>query len=219
MPISDFYLKVTTLPLLQGVSAEQILHMQERGAFRIVSVEPEEGYIIRSGQHCNTLTMLMEGSLMCISAGNEWTLEEEIHAPAVIEEEALWNRSQTYSHTYRPLTNGRLLVADRAHTMQYLMHNEIFRMNLLTRMSSRIERQYMVSTPVETTGVQDKIIKLIQRISYTSNWPKRLKIKMTTLAKLIDETRLNVSLTLRQMQDAEMVTLSREHITFKHIPQ
>lgn len=219
MPISDFYLKVTTLPLLQGVSAEQILHMQERGAFRIVSMEPEEGYIIRNGQHCNTLTMLMEGSLMCISAGNEWTLEEEIHAPAVIEEEALWNRSQTYSHTYRPLTNGRLLVADRAHTMQYLMHNEIFRMNLLTRMSSRIERQYMVSTPVETTGVQDKIIKLIQRISYTSNWPKRLKIKMTTLAKLIDETRLNVSLTLRQMQDAEMVTLSREHITFKHIPQ
>ena len=71
-------------------------------------------------------------------------------------------------------------------TMQYLMHNEVFRMNLLTRMSSRIERQYEASISLETTDIQDKIIKLIQRISYTPNWPKRLKIKMTTLAKLID---------------------------------
>lgn len=92
-------------------------------------------------------------------------------------------------------------------------------MNLLTRMSSRIERQYEASISLETTDIQDKILKLIQRISYTQNWPKRLKIKMTTLAKLIDETRLNVSITLRQMQEAEMVVLTREHITFKQIPQ
>ena len=38
MTTSDLYLQVTALPLLQGISAEDILHMQERGALRIVSM-------------------------------------------------------------------------------------------------------------------------------------------------------------------------------------
>ena len=53
----DFYTLATTLPLLQGVSAEDILDMQEKGILRLVSIEPEEGDIIVQGQYCKTLTM------------------------------------------------------------------------------------------------------------------------------------------------------------------
>ena len=142
MTTSDLYLQVTALPLLQGISAEDILHMQERGALRIVSMEPEEGDIIQHGQHCRTLTMLMEGTLSCTTNGEDWTLVEEIHAPAIIEEEALWSLSQTYNHTYCPTSEGHLLVIDRGHMMQTMLYNDIFRINLLTRMSTRLERNY-----------------------------------------------------------------------------
>lgn len=214
MTHSDFYNLATSLPLLQGISAEHILQMQERGALRLVSMEPEEGDIILEGQHCNTLTMLMAGTLACTTKGEGWTLLEEIHAPAIIEEEALWNLSQKYGHTYRPLTNGHLLVIDRRHVMQTMMHNDIFRINLLTRMAARLEHHHFATLKPTPHSVQEKIMHFIREKSHTNTLPKRLFIKMNTLATIIGETRLKVSIALHQMQEDSLLTLSREQITF-----
>ena len=217
MTTSDLYLRVTALPLLQGISAEDILHMQERGALRIVSMEPEEGDIIQHGQHCRTLTMLMEGTLSCTTNGEDWTLVEEIHAPAIIEEEALWSLSQTYNHTYCPKSEGHLLVIDRRHMMQTMLHNDIFRINLLTRMSTRLERNYHNNQLPPPDSIAQKIVRFVQDISCTTTCPKRLRIKMTTLAGIIGETRLQVSKALRQMEAEGQVTLAREQITFLEV--
>lgn len=214
MTTSDLYLRVTALPLLQGISAEDILHMQERGALRIVSMEPEEGDIIQHGQHCRTLTMLMEGTLSCTTNGEDWTLVEEIHAPAIIEEEAMWSLSQTYNHTYCPTSEGHLLVIDRRHVMQTTLHNDIFRINLLTRMSTRLERNYHNNQLPPPDSIAQKIERFVKDISCTTTWPKRLRIKMTTLAAIMGETRLQVSKALRQMEAKGQVSLSREQITF-----
>ena len=217
MTTSDLYLQVTALPLLQGISAEDILHMQERGALRIVSIEPEEGDIIQHGQHCRTLTMLMEGTLSCTTNGEDWTLVEEIHAPAIIEEEALWSLSQTYNHTYCPTSEGHLLVIDRRHMMQTMLHNDIFRINLLTRMSTRLERNYHNNQLPPPDSIAQKIERFVKDISCTTTWPKRMRIKMTTLAAIMGETRLQVSKALRQMEAKGQVSLSREQITFLEV--
>ena len=217
MTTSDLYLRVTALPLLQGISAEDILHMQERGALRIVSMEPEEGDIIQHGQHCRTLTMLMEGTLSCTTNGEDWTLVEEIHAPAIIEEEALWSLSQTYNHTYCPKSEGHLLVIDRRHMMQTMLHNDIFRINLLTRMSTRLERNYHNIQQPPPDSIAQKIERFVKDISCTTTWPKRMRIKMTTLAGIMGETRLQVSKALRQMEAEGQVTLAREQITFLEV--
>ena len=214
MTTSDLYLRVTALPLLQGISAEDILHMQERGALRIVSIEPEEGDIIQHGQHCRTLTMLMEGTLSCTTEGEDWTLVEEIHAPAIIEEEAMWSLSQTYNHTYCPTSEGHLLVIDRRHMMQTMLHNDIFRINLLTRMSTRMERNYHNTQLPPPDSIAQKIERFVKDISCTTIWPKRMRIKMTTLAAIMGETRLQVSKALRQMEAKGQVSLAREQITF-----
>lgn len=217
MTTSDLYLQVTALPLLQGISAEDILHMQERGALRIVSMEPEEGDIIQHGQHCRTLTMLMEGTLACTTEGEDWTLVEEIHAPSIIEEEAMWSLSQTYNHTYCPTSEGHLLVIDRRHVMQTMLQNDIFRINLLTRMSTRLERNYHSGQLPPPDNIAQKIVRFVQDISCTTTCPKRMRIKMTTLAGIMGETRLQVSKALRQMEAEGQVTLAREQITFLEV--
>ena len=217
MTTSDLYLRVTALPLLQGISAEDILHMQERGALRIVSMEPEEGDIIQHGQHCRTLTMLMEGTLACTTEGEDWILVEEIHAPAIIEEESLWSLSQTYNHTYCPTSEGHLLVIDRRHMMQTMLHNDIFRINLLTRMSTRLERNYHNNQLPPPDSIAQKIERFVKDISCTTTWPKRMRIKMTTLAAIMGETRLQVSKALRQMEAKGQVSLAREQITFLEV--
>ncbi len=218
MKPSDFYIKAISLPLLQGLSAENILQMQERGAIRVISMEPEEGGIVVEGQYCKTLILLMEGTVACTTRGDGWTLTEEIHAPEVIEEEALWSLSQTYKHTYTPVTEGRMLIIDRQHVMHTLMHYDVFRINLLARMSTRLERMELLPrqhSPRNTT-VQ-KIYHFIHSISHTANFPKSLHIKMTTLADIVDETRLNVSRALRTLQQQGVVSLSRGHIIFSDL--
>jgi CRP-like cAMP-binding protein len=142
---------------------------------------------------------------------------EEIHAPAIIEEEALWSLSQTYNHTYSPTSEGRLLVIDRRHMMQTMLHNDVFRINLLTRMSTRLERNYHNSQLPSPDSIQQKIERFVQNISCTSTWPKRLHIKMTTLADIVGETRLQVSKALRQMEAKGQISLTREQITFREL--
>ncbi len=212
MKRSDFYIRATSLPLLQGLSAENILEMQERGAVRTISMEPEEGDIVVEGQYCKTLILLMEGTLNCTTRGKGWTLTEEIHAPEAIEEEALWSLSQTYKHTYTPTTNGNMIIVDRDHVIHTLMHYDVFRINLLTRMSTRLERSELLPLQHAPRGTEQKILHFIKTISHTNNFPKSLHIKMTTLADIVDETRLCVSRALRSLQERGIVTLSRGNI-------
>ena len=219
MTHSELYNKITSLPLLQGISAEHILQMRERGALRIVSMEPEEGNVIHAGQRCNTLNMLMEGTLLCTTEGDGWVMTEELHAPDIIEEDALWSLSQKYTHTYTPKKEGKLLVVDRNHVTHIMMHNDIFRINLLTRMSTRIERLNTFIQVRQAECIAHKIEHFAQSISYTASMPKHLSIKMTTLAQIIGETRLRVSQTLHQMQKEGILSLAREQITFHQFKQ
>ena len=209
----DFYIQATSLPLLQGLSAENILQMQERGAMRIISMEPEEGDIVVEGQYCKTLILLMEGTVACTTNGEGWTLTEEIHAPEVLEEEALWSLSQTYKHTYTPTTNGRMLIVDRGHIMHTLMSYDVFRINLLARMSTRLERRELLSRHPFPHDTAQKILHFVHTVSCTANFPKSLHIKMAVLADILDDTRLNVSRALRDLQQQGTVTLSRGNIT------
>lgn len=217
MTRNDFYIQATSIPLLQGISAEDLLQMQERGAIRIISMEPEEGNIVVEGQYCKTLILLMDGTVACTTKGDGWTLTEEIHAPEVIEEEALWSLSQSYKHTYTPTSNGRLIIVDRNHVMHTLMHHDIFRINLLTRMSTRLERNEFSARHSAPRDTAQKILHFIHTISHTDTFPKSLYIKMTTMASIVDETRLNVSRALRELQQQGIMTLSRGHITIHNI--
>ena len=207
------YKQYANLPLLTGISAQQLHHFHERGALRLVNIEPEEGYIIRQGGHCNSLTMLTQGTLMCHTQGNGWTLEEEIHAPAIIEEEALWSLDQTYLHTYRPLTPGQVIISERRAVIQSLMSNEIFRLNLLMRLSSRLSRSQKASQWQSHPTLRQQIYAFIRSIQSTDTYPKILHIKMKTLSDIVRQTRLNVSRELNQMSREGLIGLRREHIS------
>ena len=199
------YKQYANLPLLTGISAQQLHHFHERGALRLVNIEPEEGNIIRQGGHCNSLTMLTQGTLM--------TLEEEIHAPAIIEEEALWSLDQTYLHTYRPLTPGQVIISERRAVIQTLMSNEIFRLNLLMRLSSRLSRSQKASQWQSHPTLRQQIYAFIRSIQSTDTYPKILHIKMKTLSGIVRQTRLNVSRELNQMSREGLIGLRREHIS------
>ena len=105
------------------------------------------------------------------------------------------------------------MVINRENVNQIMVRNEVFRFNLLTRMATRIERYHLASRECECNNIGEKILKFFREISYTQSVPKHLSIKMTTLASIIGETRLNVSRALHQLEQNGIISIGRGHIT------
>ena len=209
-----YYSSLSSLPLLQGIGADVLLDWQERHVIRIVSVDRDEGVLIGQGEFCRTLSMLMEGEMECCLKTDDWELCETIHAGQVIEEEAVWSLSQRYARSYKAKTDARILVVSREHVMRTLMHNEIFRINLLGRMASRLEKHNKASLDCKTSTVEEHIREFVRSIQLNAGGEKVLHIKLDTLAEIVRETRLNVSRTLHRMQDEGKIKMMRERILF-----
>lgn len=223
---SNFYLLAAQLPLLQGLGADVLLDWQSEHVLRVVTVDADEGVIIGQGDTCQTLTFLAEGSLERITVSPQWTLTETLHAPAVIEEEALWSLGRRYRHTYRSCSEARLLVASKDQVMRTMIHNQIFRMNLLMRLSTRLERAGGKEKVEKVEKSKEgKILSFVESISTTPSYPKSLKIKMTTLASILEERRLTISNALHSLEKQGIVELQREKIIiyrrvfFNHNPK
>lgn len=209
-----YYSSLSSLPLLQGIGADVLLDWQERHVMRIVSVEKDEGVVIGQGEYCRTLSMLMEGEMECCLKADDWDLTETICAGQVIEEEAVWSLSQRYARSYMATMDAKMVVVSREHVMRTLMHNEIFRINLLGRMASRLEKQRNAVMERATSTVEEHIMRFVHGIQLNAGGEKVLDIKMETLAAIVRETRLNVSRTLHRMQDEGKIRMTRERIVF-----
>ena len=209
-----YYSSLSSLPLLQGIGADVLLDWQERHVIRIVSVDRDEGVLIGQGEFCRTLSMLMEGEMECSLKTDDWELCETIYAGQVIEEEAVWSLSQRYARSYKAKTDARILVVSREHVMRTLMHNEIFRINLLGRMAARLEKHNKAALDCKTSTVEEHIREFVRSIQLNAGGEKVLHIKLDTLAEIVRETRLNVSRTLHRMQDEGKIKMMRERILF-----
>ena len=209
-----YYSSLSSLPLLQGIGADVLLDWQDRHVIRIVSIERDEGVVIGQGEYCRTLAMLMEGDMECSLRTDKWELQETIHPGQVIEEEAVWSLSQRYARSYKAKTDARILVVSREHVMRTLMHNEIFRINLLGRMAARLEKHNKAAQDCITSTVEEHIMGFVRSIQLNAGGEKVLNIKLDTLADIVRETRLNVSRTLHRMQDEGKIKMMRERILF-----
>ena len=89
---------------------------------------------------------------------------------------------------------------------------DIFRLNYLNILSNRAQIAYNKLWNSYIGRPKEKIINFILSRSMRPEGEKRLKIKMEDLAGLIDETRINVSKELNDMQEKGLVELSRKEI-------
>ena len=70
-----------------------------------------------------------------------------------------------------------------------------------------------------TTGVRQKIIQFFLLQAHKVEGEKIIKIKMEDLAKIIDETRINVSRELNEMNEKGLIELGRKSIYIPALEQ
>ena len=199
------------LPLFQGMSHGELFEILEQVVFHFHKAGDGE-VVFRQGDLCDRLTFLMGGQLMSETEAPRAELSlSEVFAPyVVIEPQSLFGKRPCYKATYTAQGEVSLLSIDKRYIYSLLGSYEIFRINLLNLLGSKVENLYEQLWAVGPQALEGRLAQLIGSLCTTPQGYKVLRVKMEELARLMDDTRLNVSRILNKWQDEELVTLRRK---------
>lgn len=210
MEISMFE-RMQSLPLLQGLTMQEFsdLIMNLKLDFQ----QWEEGdLIVGQGDRCNNLIYVIDG-----------TFESELHdettalilsevytsAPHLIEPYNLFGVKRSYERSYVFKSSGSTFSISREFFMQRMLHNNIVRSNYINFLCNNLRKANTLRMAVPQDSIEKKIKSVIASFCLFSKGEKNVRVKMSDLADLVDETRLNVSSVLNKWDDQGLIELRR----------
>ena len=210
---TSMYDTLLQLPLFQGLCKDDFTTIIEKVKFHFQDFKQGES-IVKQGTSCNPLIFLLNGkiTLKVVDSLNGYTFHEIIPAPHVIEPYSLFGMSTSYTGTYLAETDVKVLTIDKSFLYDELNHYEIFRLNYLNILSNRIQiaHQKLWSTHLQT--LEEKFYRFLSDRSLRPQAEITLQITMEDLARLIHETRINVSRMLNNLQAQGLIQLKRKEM-------
>lgn len=199
------------LPLFQGMSRSDLFEVLEQVVFHFEKVE-DFRVVFYQGEVCDKLTFLMGGQLIAETRATEVELSlSEAFAPYVaIEPQSLFGRRPCYKSTYTAQGEVSLLSIDKRSIYNLLGSYEVFRINFFNILGSRVDGLYERVWTVSPQGLEGRLALLIRNLCTNTQGLKVLHVKMDDLARLMDDTRLNVSRILNKWQAEGLAVLRRK---------
>jgi CRP-like cAMP-binding protein len=207
------------LPLFQGLCHEDFTSILEKTKLHFIRRKPGERFVTQ-GDKCEQLTFIIKGTatMQTESADKTFTMIEKLEAPYLIEPQILFGLNQTYYSSYCAVTEVNIINIAKSAILAELMNYEIFRLNYMNVISSRAQSMQNRIWHGHYEHIEDRILNFIYMHVDRPAGEKTLKIKMEDLALYLDETRLNVSKALNNMQKVGILTLKRGEIFIDNLP-
>lgn len=201
------------LPLFQGLCKDDFTSILEKVKFHFRNYNTNE-VIVEQGDVCNRLIFLLDGEIASSIAdqSHDFRLSEAFRPPFVIEPYSLFGLQTRYIATYRAKSPVKVLSIDKSFVLADLNKYEIFRLNFLNMLSVKVQTigQKLWSSHIGT--LEEKFVNFLLLRCTNPKGEKVLYIGMEELAYLINETRINVSRLLNDLQRRELVQLKRKEI-------
>ena len=177
------------LPLFQGLCHEDFTSILDKVKLHFIKHKAGET-IIENGSPCKQLRFLLKGkvSIVTTSKENIYTVIEQMEAPYLIEPQSLFGMNTNYASSYIAHTEAHTISISKAFVLSDLFNYDIFRLNYM-----KISRFFLLHCE-KTQG------------------EKIFKVKMDDLARYLDDTRLNTSKALNELQDKGLIELRRKEI-------
>lgn len=206
------------LPLFQGLCQNDFTNIV--GKVKLHFSKYKEGErIIKKGTECKELVFLLKGEIMSEATDEEglFTFCEFYNSPFVIEPYSLFGMHTHYTSSYVAQTNIDVVSIEKTYILSELNKYEIFRLNYLNIISNRAQILYDRLWHIPSQNIEAKITNFILSHAEKPSGRKIIKIKMDDFAQLLDDTRLNVSKALNEMQEKGLLVLHRKEIEIPEI--
>lgn len=199
------------LPLFQGLCKNDFTNIIGKVKLHFRKYNADD-IIVEQGAPCTQLIFLLNGEMISQATDDQYpySLFETFGSPFVIEPYSLFGMQTNYTATYKARTDINI---DKSFVLNELNNYEIFRLNYLNILSNRAQVAYEKLWNSHIGNTEEKILNFLLLRSMKPEGEKILKIKMEDLASLIDETRINVSKVLNDLQEQGLVQLSRKEIS------
>lgn len=216
MVLSAIYEKLLELPLFQGMGHNDLNQVVAHTKFGFLKIARNKT-VVNEGDACKHIYFLTSGSVKVESRADDgsYVLIEKMTAPDVIQPDRIFGLTQCFTKTFTTLEECSILRIDKQQVLKLIADQEIFRLNLLNIISTQSQRISHQPWRQPATTIRQKIIRFVESRSIRPAGPKTLHIKMEDMARLIAESRLNLSRELNQMNKEGIIQITRGEI---HIP-
>lgn len=214
---TEFSHRIIELPLFLGLSQSEITAIMGHTRFGFTQVA--EGMpVVKEHDACSHLYFLRKGTLRVETVADDhgYRLVEEVGAPTLLQPEHLFGLHQHYTSTFTAQTDCQFITLEKSEVIRLTTEFTIFRLNFFNLLTTRIQKRERTlwHTPSETLA--GRITRFISARCQDTKGKKTLYIKMTRLAEELNDSRLDISHALNDMQANRWLTLHRGRI---QIPQ
>jgi CRP-like cAMP-binding protein len=215
--MSTMFNTLLKLPLFQGLSQEDFTNILGRVKLHFIKYKVGEP-ITKSNTPCTELVFILKGEadVRTTPESRLFTYIETIKPPYLIEPEALFGMNPHFKASYIAKTEVSVMSVDKMLVLKELLKYDVFRLNYVNSVSNRAQSIYSRLWKTPASGTARKVIYFFLKYAEKLEGEKRIIIKMEDLAEILDDTRLNVSRVLNDLQSRGLIELRRKVI---YIPE
>ncbi|MBQ8988835.1 MAG: Crp/Fnr family transcriptional regulator [Prevotella sp.] len=211
------YDQLLQFPLFQGMSRDDLEIIAGHIRFGFVKVSAGKP-IVQVGESCTQLCFLINGTVRVETFADEhrYMVAEQVSAPYVLQQEAIFGYYQSYTHNFTALTDVNLLTIAKEEVLRLLEDFLVFRLNLVNLFATQTQKHIHQTWRRCPSMLRDRLIRFLTQHCIYPAGPKTFYILMEQLAEELNDSRLNVSRILNQFQKEGLVELHRGRVD---IPQ
>ena len=205
--------KLLQFSLFQGMSRDDLKLVAGHTRFGFVKV-PQGKTVVKDGTACTHLYFLINGTIRVESRSDDhsYSVIEQMQAPYILQPEAIFGYQQRYTQTIVAQTDTNFITIEKDEVVRLSEDFLVFRLNLLNifaTQTQKLSRQPWRHCP---QSLRERLVRfLVQHCVYPAG-SKTFHILMNQLAGELNDSRLNVSRVLNEMQAEGLVTLHRGRI-------
>lgn len=209
----EIYDRLLQFTLFQGMSHADLMEVVTHTKLGFSKLSANKR-IVKAGDGCTHLIFLTNGTMQCetVSDDNTCRVVETVNAPYVIQPQHVFGISQRHTSTFKTATPCNFISIDKQEVLLLLETQLVFRLNLLNLLATESQRlQHRAWRSVPKT-LRERLTRFFfSRCLYPAG-PKTFYILMQQIADELNDSRLDISRALNQMQRDQLLTLHRGRI-------
>ena len=191
------YDQLLQFSLFQGMSRADLMEVVTHTKFGFSKLAAGKT-VVKEGNDCKQLFFLTNGTIECETQNDDRTCRvvESISAPYTLQPERLFGLTQRYTSTFKTITSCNLITLDKQEVLLLLETQLVFRLNMLNLLAA----------------------DFFSRCIYPAG-PKTFYILMQQLGRELNDSRLDISKVLNEMQSDNLISLHRGRIEIPTLEQ